>query len=663
MSKIVNERTLNPNLKTYIFRLVSKKISGNSLFTKVFGKNFAKSRAKKYIEKVYTNEPESTAGCEGYHKSDDKSITICSASKDGSLLKIKDVEEDKDLQGTALHEAIHAILEHTHEECKQIGIESGTGLLEYRYDKNSGSWTENGRGINEGFTNWVCELSGLNMYSYKELKRFIRLLEVAVGPEKVLEMGKGGLFNRIPSLLGITVEDFKELVATSDSLYFIRKELSTDKNIVDVLTSCAKENTTENKKKYEEASEEIEEIRRKTEFIRYINDNNLDSSDESILKFLKDQVNELERRNQLVIIDFESKVLDLYFTKDFEKILKKEGLIDEEDYEKVLKVMKNLNTIELNVFEQIQNLKPKPTVLRIQEEFKDFQKKYIKQCATELAREFKEGRWSLKYISNTGYLKFNFNNMLESFFREFAEQVDSDISNIIFNLAKYVNDNWKNPEKFANSKIYKLVSKDGTISSALLFNNGTYSDKYLYEFKNVDKNSNKVDFDFTLNPGEEGKKEYDSAVQKFLELRQKILSKNPNSEIYIASNNIIVKDGKNTLYYHIHKGEIIPMFVKKEIDTNIIKRNLSLITIIQYEKSYLEKLGKKFSNIINGIKNRLFTVFGTHSEGESDASQKADTTKEQTTSNSSGFEKRIKLSNTLISPSKTSNRRKIGTND
>ncbi len=647
MSEKIEEKTPNPKLKRYIVKFASKTLKNNKLFAKVFGKNFARSRLEKNIKSIYTNEQVSISGCVGYYDSKRKTVTLCSASKDGSLLTKKDIEEDQILQATTLHEAVHAVLTRTRKECKKLGIRSGTGLLERRYDDKSQRIVENGRGLNEGFTDWVCEISRQEMNDdYTEFHNFIRLLEVAVGKEKVLEMGKGGLFTRIPSLLGIDIENFKQLIATSDSLYFIKEELRTANKIADILENHKEETTPENEEKYEKASEQIKKIRCSPEFIEYITNNHInDFSDENILKFLKEyKIEDLRTRKQTSVINFENLALDLYFTKDIEKIFEKDGLIDDEDYETVLKVMKTLNTSFSKTPKEIENMEPKPSILRIKEEFKSFQDKYMKQYAAELAREFKEGNCSLSYLIDRGTYKFDLNHKINTFFYEFSEQLDPDIGDSIYHIVNYISMNFEKPENYKNfegSTLYKLVSQDKTISSALLFNNGRYIDNYLIESKKVDKESNTVKFDFTLSPGEEGKKEYDSAIQNFLELRQKLLEKNPNTEIYIASRNIIAKDGENTLFYGIYNGQIIPMSVESEMNINITLLP-KLMAYNQSLKPDIAKKSEKFSNFINRIKNRLLEITGMQ-QGDLGVIQETTTIPKETAPNENSKEDTSKL--------------------
>lgn len=78
---------------------------------------------------------------------------------------------------------------------------------------------EIGRGLNEGLTNWIVRKTGLPTNGYRTLTNFMEELELAIGEDNVMEMGKGNLCERIPKLLKI---DYDECL--KNYLHFYKKK-------------------------------------------------------------------------------------------------------------------------------------------------------------------------------------------------------------------------------------------------------------------------------------------------------------------------------------------------------------------------------------------------------------------------------------------------------
>ena len=72
-----NSKLSNSVVREYVYDFVPEVLNTNSIFVKVFGKKFAKSRIQSGILIVYTNEDPKKSGYAGCHNGRDKSITIC----------------------------------------------------------------------------------------------------------------------------------------------------------------------------------------------------------------------------------------------------------------------------------------------------------------------------------------------------------------------------------------------------------------------------------------------------------------------------------------------------------------------------------------------------------------------------------------------------------
>ena len=174
MSDVRNTRIENPNIRAYLYKRIPQEFNNNPLFVNVFGKDFARKRLKSNVLAVYTNEQIGRLRANGYQQISDKSIVLCKSGPDGALLTPADIENDPLLKELSLHECIHAILTRTKEECAKLNIVGGTGLLKTFKSIEDGKYYEIGRGLNEGYTEWICEKLGHQTYSYDTLTNFVR---------------------------------------------------------------------------------------------------------------------------------------------------------------------------------------------------------------------------------------------------------------------------------------------------------------------------------------------------------------------------------------------------------------------------------------------------------------------------------------------------------
>lgn len=204
----------NEEIKEYLMHVATTRLQNCDVFTRTFGRRFAKNRLKTNLCKVYTNEINKK--CKGYAVTKGKgasTITICCKKEMNEPLSVEQIAEDVEFETIALHEAIHIILEKTKQECKQAFIDSGTGIMEQILE------VEIGRGLNEGLTNWIVRKTGLPTNGYRTLTNFMEELELAIGEDNVMEMGKGNLCERIPKLLKI---DYDECL--KNYLHFYKKK-------------------------------------------------------------------------------------------------------------------------------------------------------------------------------------------------------------------------------------------------------------------------------------------------------------------------------------------------------------------------------------------------------------------------------------------------------
>ena len=506
MEKEKESRIENPVVLEYIYRFVPKKLNDIPIFVKVFGEDFARRRLRSGVLTVYTNEPVGIRNYAGYYEGNKKSITICRCyGSDDEILTPEQITGNKDLEELILHESIHGIFEKPSRECRRYGIESGIGPLERYYND-----TEAGRGLNEGLTEWLCEMAGYEVTSYLELTNFVKLIELAIGTEDTLKLFKGNIRENVADLLEMSIDEAYTFLGYSDTIYIA------DENI---------------------------EVYKKTK--------------------KEDLIPAQKKAKAMAIIKAESMILDKYFSKELDKVHSNNGNVSVEDFRKYKKIISFLNT-SYSIPEEVKKRSKKPTSLRVKQEYKGVTKNFIKKFALEEANKYKNGKLSLTQFIKDGREFFgNSYSQLEEFFSEFSKNIDPELqdemSKILFGIGiKGIEKRFF--KKVEKSTLYKLKPKNKSyrVVSAILLNkdnpanNVTFANEY----------DDKFEFNFKADP--EVEDEYEIARKSFFRFKQRVLASKPDSNIYLTNRNIIVRDGDKTLFFYIYKGKIISMEVSKQ---------------------------------------------------------------------------------------------------
>lgn len=606
-----SDRKENPVLREFLCEYIPEITNKNPLFVKVFGPKFAKSQMRKNVLVVYSNESYSVEGYSAYHNGDERSITFCDTGKDkDELLTPDDVEKSSTISETALHESIHAILERSRQKCKEYGILGGTGLLE-RYLE-----VEIGRGLNEGFTEWMCEKLGFKPLAYYELTNFVRLIEMAIGTEKTMQLGKGGTQQNFPGILNMTRDDTNGLLSIADDLYITNKSITLGNNIISLLEEksriehCSDDQKTEIQKKYDSNSHIIEKYFQNLLFIEYARNNQLEPNEETLIKFLREQeIPRLKERRSGLIVRFESFVIDRYFQRDLQKILGSSEISDD-NIHKLIQMRSILNSMSVDIPDNMKNLKPPMSALVFREEYGKTINSYIKRSASENAEKYKKGELGLdELVQNTDKMFGNVNGLGEEALKQFSKAItsDKDFSSEVMDILMYAYRNSDNEDiikRLSKASIYKLKSK-GTeldISSSVIYDQENMFERYNTQGKMLRSSEEEFEFDFTGKPLDSGKDEYELAINNFLELRKRVFEKNPNAKIHIVSRNIVIQDGDNMEFYFIDDGNLIPMVVEKQMDLQF--DNTDRIQV-QDETANLPVKLSNWSRIVNFVKRKF----------------------------------------------------------
>lgn len=203
----------NDELRQCLIDFVEKTLNGCETFTRVYGKDFVRKRLEKNLGKVYTDISSSNLNT-GLYDMENSIITLFCSNEFTRPLTIADIENNKKLKHMILHESIHAIFRRTKEECQKFGIEDGTGVLEfYKNDQ------ELGRGFNEGLTEWICQKAGYGEQAYTAEKNIIKILELAIGEDVVMQLANGDIKGNIAELLQMSKVECLQTIAFVDNIY------------------------------------------------------------------------------------------------------------------------------------------------------------------------------------------------------------------------------------------------------------------------------------------------------------------------------------------------------------------------------------------------------------------------------------------------------------
>ena len=202
----------NEEIRQYLIDFVEKTLNECEAFTRVYGKEFVRKRLETNLEKVYVDISSSNSNTARYDI-EKSCITFFLSNSSTETVTIADIESNRKLQHMILHEPIHAIFRRTKEECKAFGIEDGTGTLEIY---NNGQ--ELGRGLNEGLTEWICQKAGYGALSYVAEQNIIKILELAIGENAVMQLAKGDIKGNIAQLLQMTEEECRYTLGLVDKI-------------------------------------------------------------------------------------------------------------------------------------------------------------------------------------------------------------------------------------------------------------------------------------------------------------------------------------------------------------------------------------------------------------------------------------------------------------
>ena len=291
----------NKQVENFVRNFAIEKLESSKLFTSVYGKRFAKQQMEENVKSVQV-ESEKSKDYMKYNLAD-KSIYLLIGKGENLEVNLNDLKKNNEVLFVILHECIHAILRN----------KKGTGLLEI-YENE----TELGRGLNEGLTNWIADkTSKLGLYINEIEDNIIRELELAIGPKKVMSLGKGNIKKNGTKLLGMTKTEMVEFCKKIDLVYFLKLDIQQYSKIKTILeksdTTSEQKNSELEKLKENFTAKEILEKK----FPKYMKKYGKGTTIEDKLEFAKRMEKDLTETQNEVKESIQISIFNKYFKKEF----------------------------------------------------------------------------------------------------------------------------------------------------------------------------------------------------------------------------------------------------------------------------------------------------------------------------------------------------------
>lgn len=581
---IGNNKKEDQEIKEWTQKFSSETLESCKLFTEVYGKRFAEKKMET-LDKLYIEESDGTwAGYQG-----DKYITLCKRPGDPeSKYTLKEIKKDEKMHQVLLHESIHLVLRRN----KEIAGLNPSGMIRYVKrskiweNSNSSEYIEVGRALNEGLTEWISEKCGYEPgKGYLRYTNFIRELELAIGPKKVIELGKG---KNLEKLLNLSEQQVYAFFMKADYIYNCKERIE---EIEKYLEPIKTENMAENERKLYEDPNYNRVVNGKEYFI-FLKDRKLEHSYENFLLYYKDMIDGYVKEIENATLDIENSIYEQYFRKgldfafNFERPMPKEFIV---------RYAKFRQCIFDSGFRLIERTGSTTKFL------KDFDVLY-KRYSDSILQEAKEN----KEMTKSEFLKyFDDLSVFEGAikYKVFTEEQDELLKLKLSDLKEkdkeimlfFIKDLYHmgKLEEMDHYTLKKIIAKDGAIDK-ICYRDGKIVDDYRFckEIKITDENAKKYNeiFDFTIGQNEDFKK----VITEFDDLRESLMREDPNTEIKIYNRTIIVNSKKKEELYLIQNGickadniEELKVDFAEEKETNL---GMIPIKKVQEKESFVKRI-------------------------------------------------------------------------
>lgn len=568
----------NSELKPYVEKFIIEKLENCELFVKTFGKGYAKERLRMNFKRLYTDATDEK--CSGLYTFDAKSITLFYKGTDGNLLSYKDIENDYNIKSTVLHEGVHAVFNKNRREAKALKALNVSGIHHIFSNRH-----ELGRGLNEGFTNWVCLRAGINTSSYRELTNIVNLLEIAVGEEKIMQFGKGDIKRGLPTLLNMPLEECVNLLSKCDSLYNYNDKAS-DYRIAAALLFKEIEDKKENPDDTKQPSNELNNnylyrtLSKNSEYLEFAKSHNLDpNSDENKLEFLEQKYTFYKKQAKQAEIEVHSFIISKYFMKELDALLNKESCSFEEyiKYDNFSFLIRTNSETDNEIIKQFS------------EKRKLLMEKFEEKKMSEFKNSLENGEISVQELKVCNYLSGrNGRNQSTEFKTYVSEKLMPENPEVYkffldrLNLSASI-------EKVFDYNFLELETESGKKTN--LF----FDEKQGYHFTRNLKGNKTFQADEELeNPEElfqmtmEFSQDFQKIVSNFMKLKDSISQKNPTAKIQIVNDVVLVTGNENEISYYVIEGNEFSLAQAKELIPET-KKTIKIITPEEESKADSKK--------------------------------------------------------------------------
>lgn len=587
----MGKKILNPEVKEYLIKFAIDKLENCDLFVKVFGTGFVESRLNNNLENVYTNKEDSSFA--GYYDHIDKSITLCKSGIDSKLLTPNDIDSSESLKATALHEAVHAILQKFKEECEEMGLLDSSGIYEYYKDGS-----ELGRGLNEGLTNWIVEKAGLKPNGYDVLTNAIRQIELAIGPERVMNLGKGNIHDNIPKILGVSEKDATNLLAMSDEYYNVSKIHEKISKITEIFRSRRDDGNIiltgyDINELYKLGLYSITNPAVNARYREFLFNEGMKDTLETKSKYCEMYEKELSKSLKEISVCIDSIIFELFFQEKFNSVRENIYELSEEELDCFLKLSKLMSNDNSD--------KSKPSVIFMDE----LKNKCIVNKISKIKEKIDTGTITtkefLKMIDILDSDSMGLSNQRLLFYTLISQSVYPEnadcIKELISKLKQKGNideiDRYSFQEiKTSTGEKICLYYKDGEID----FAGSSYCADGIKASEKIEDLDNIFDYTPTLG------KDLQVAVNNFLKFKEDVEKRDPNAVIKVSNRAIILETskGKKAFFMVDDNEEIVP--ATKVIDTPV---KINFAKEKEEQELTIPKKENFISKFINNMRSRI----------------------------------------------------------
>lgn len=353
---------------------------------------------------------------------------------------------------------------------------------------------------------------------------------------------KLGLNGNIEKIFEMPRQQLIEFVMKADHIYRIQKETSK----IGVLIRNLKGDNPEQKEQIRLGTT-YQQIINSEGFKKFLNENRLANSDESICEYCNNIMEASDRSVCELKSDFDDILFQRYFRSDFEKNISKNKQVSK-DFLRKYSELKRLFKSEGNLGEKARN-----KLLDFIEKLDEIEKTYCNQVLNKaIENEHMTLKDFIKYLDELSYEKDDINKVTDIKYELIKIAVAKNSNGIkqeLVDLIEYLYTNNKLGE-LQDYSVKKIQASNGNIGCIYMKNGEVILDNFGYCKKEVtDKNQKNYNelFEFTLGKNEDMKK----IISQFENIREAALQSDSNAKICILNRTIAITSNNKTKFFMI----------------------------------------------------------------------------------------------------------------